>query len=96
MSRDFGYPIDNNKFGMTHPPQQTGSVDDYNNKFEIYMLHTNKFNEQQHMNFYINGLKEPIRSSVAKHIPQELETSIMWTCAHEQQIAAKTRSTTTT
>ena len=51
------------------------------------------FSEQQQINSYINGWKEPIRSSVAKHNPRELETSITWARVHELHATTTTGTT---
>lgn len=76
ISDDFGPPICHETFGELASPRQTGTVDYYATQFNLYMLHAGTYNELQQINLFIDGLRAPLTSRVARHQPQEMETAI--------------------
>ncbi|KAJ9180942.1 hypothetical protein P3X46_009126 [Hevea brasiliensis] len=75
-NKRFGPPIRSNKLGELAKLKQTGSVEDYQNKFETLVSRAGTLTQLQKIQLYISGLQEYIAVEVELHQPQDLVSAM--------------------
>ncbi|XP_021623868.1 uncharacterized protein LOC110623248 [Manihot esculenta] len=91
----FGPPIRSNKLGELAKLKQTGTVEEYQNKFEVLVSRASTLTQNQKVQLYLylSGLQESISVEVELHQPQDLVTAMSMSRLYERKLY--TRSSTT-
>ncbi|XP_043817044.1 uncharacterized protein LOC122724910 [Manihot esculenta] len=85
----FGPPIRSNKLGELAKLKQTGTVEDYQTKFEILVSRAGTLGSNQKVQLYISGLQEYIAVEVELHQPKDLATAMSMSRLYERKLYSK-------
>ncbi|KAF2288863.1 hypothetical protein GH714_019917 [Hevea brasiliensis] len=88
-NKRFGPPIRSNKLGELAKLKQTGSVEDYQNKFETLVSRAGTLTQLQKIQLYISGLQEYIAVEVELHQPQDLVSAMSMSRLYERKLNSR-------
>ncbi|KAF2309773.1 hypothetical protein GH714_002713 [Hevea brasiliensis] len=78
-----------NKLGELAKLKQTGSVEDYQNKFETLVSRAGTLTQLQKIQLYISGLQEYIAVEVELHQPQDLVSAMSMSRLYERKLNSR-------
>ncbi|XP_043813100.1 uncharacterized protein LOC122723753 [Manihot esculenta] len=84
----FGPTVQSNKLGELATLNQTGSVADYQNRFEILIARAGSLTRMQKIQLYISGLQEYIAAEVEIHNPTDLAIAMSMSRLYEKRQSA--------
>ncbi|KAG8646780.1 hypothetical protein MANES_09G027033v8 [Manihot esculenta] len=82
----FGPPIRSNKLGELAKLKQTGSVAEYQNRFEALVSRAGTLAQDQKVQLYLSGLQDSIVVEVALHHPKDLVNAMSISRLYERKL----------
>ncbi|KAG8644032.1 hypothetical protein MANES_11G082735v8 [Manihot esculenta] len=82
----FGPPIRNNKLSELAKLKQTGSVAEYQNRFEALVSRAGTLTQDQKVQLYLSGLQDSIAVEVELHHPKDLVNAMSISRLYERKL----------
>ncbi|KAJ8766111.1 hypothetical protein K2173_020627 [Erythroxylum novogranatense] len=82
----FGPPIRSNKLGELAKLRQTGTVADYQNKFEALVSRASTLTQHQKIQLYLSGLQDSIAVEVELQHPKDLVNAMSMSRLYERKL----------